>query len=400
MSYSHRLFNSIDEVDVNDWQRVSCACGEPIFSDRRFIAAVEAGMRRSYRFWHVIVYDERGNPIACASLSATTIDIANVAHPGLSSMLRRLPEALRRLRTFKVLFCGLPVSAGQHSLALTSRSDSLQILSTLDGTISDLAAELRMDVVVYKDFARTDLQWMSPLLGLGYRRVATLPMHSFTPLFQDFQQYCAALRSHYRYKINRSIQKLRNAGIEISIRADSKEIIAVYTPQVHSLYHQVVEKADAKIETLSIEFFHELAARLEGQVDLVLLSKGSRIIAFGWCLRNNSTYHMLFAGIDYELNAELDLYFNLMYAWLDCGLRKHVSKIEAGQTAGTFKARLGCYPEPLYTFMKGLGPLMSLAVRLGADLILAQEPAVGERHVFRRGCRRGLASSARVSRTD
>ena len=53
-----RLFNSIDDVDPADWERVQSASAEPIFMDRRFIAAVEAGMRHGYTFWHAIVYDE------------------------------------------------------------------------------------------------------------------------------------------------------------------------------------------------------------------------------------------------------------------------------------------------------------------------------------------------------
>src|SRR5260370_41580830 len=94
---------------------------------------------------------------------------------------------------------------------------------------------------------------------------------------------------------------------------------------------------------------------------------------------------MLLAGLNYELNVELDLYFRLMYAWLDCALRKRVSKIEVGQTANVFKARLGCYSEPLFAFMKGLGPLRALIVRLGADLMVARPATVPARNVFKCG---------------
>jgi hypothetical protein len=384
MPYTYRLFDSIDKVDVADWQRVSSACCEPIFSDRRFIAAVESGMRRDYRFWHAIVYNERSIPVACASLSVASIDFADLADPRLASVLRRLPRALSRLRNFQILFCGLPVSIGQHSLALIPESDPRETLSTLERVTSELAKESRAHVVVYKDFGSDDLEWTSSLLDLGYRQVATLPMYSFTPSFADFQQYCGSLRSHYRYKVNRSIAKLHTAGIKISICTEAKEIINIYTPEVHNLYLQVVSRAAAKLETLSIEFFHQLATRLRGQVDLVLLSKDSRVVAFGWCLTHNSTFHMLFAGLDYELNTQADLYFNLMYAWLDRALRKQPSRIDAGQTAGAFKTRLGCYSEPLYTFVKGRGPFISLIVRLSADFSLTRrEPAAHARHVFK-----------------
>jgi predicted N-acyltransferase len=384
MTYTCRMFDSIDEVDRADWERVQAASAEPIFMDRRFVGAVEASMGQSCTFRHVIVYDENDAPVASACLSARTVDLLDTADARFASIIRPSSKLLPWLRYAKVLTCGLPISVGKSSLTLASRHDCRRLLSTLDGAISELASQTGMHAVAYKEFGTDDLEWTRPLLDLGYRRVATPPMHCFKPLFQDFQQYRAALRSHYRYKVDRSLRKLRSAGVEISVHVDPVDILKAYTAEAHGLYHQVVERANTKLETLPIEFFRELTVRLAGQVDLVVLSKGPQILAFGWCLNAGSTYHMLFAGLNYELNADLDLYFNLMYAWLDCALRRGVSKIEVGQTADVFKARLGCYSQPLYAFMRGLGPLRSLIVRLGADLMVARRPAIPARNVFRR----------------
>jgi hypothetical protein len=89
-------------------------------------------------------------------------------------------------------------------------------------------------------------------------------------------------------------------------------------------------------------------------------------------------------GLDYERNVELDLYFNLMYGLLDRALQKSVAKIQIGQTAGAFKTRLGCHPEPLYMFIKGLGPLLPLVIRYGSHLLVAEEPAIPPFDVFKR----------------
>jgi predicted N-acyltransferase len=384
MAYTYQLFNSIDEVDLVDWEYVRSACSEPIFMDRRFVAAVEVSMRQSCSFQYVIVYNEKTRPVACACLSARTLDLVDIADARFASIIKRLSKTAPWLRYGKVLTCGLPISVGKNSFTLASRPDGRQLLSMFDRVITKLASEAGMHAVVYKEFGADDLEWTQPLLEFGYRRVATPPMHCFEPLFRDFQEYRAALRSHYRYKVDRSLRKLHNAGVEISVRTNPDDILNTYTPEVHGLYHQVVERSNTKLETLPIEFFHELTSRLEGQVDLVLLSKGSQVLAFGWCLEADSTYHMLFAGLNYDFNAELDLYFNLMYAWLDRALRRRVSKIEVGQTANVFKARLGCYSEPLFAFMKGLGPLRSLIVRLSADLMVARTATIPVRNVFKR----------------
>jgi hypothetical protein len=382
MPYTYRIFDSIDDVDLASWERVRSESAASIFTDPRFIAAAEAGMKQSCRFWFVVVYDD-GRPVACACLTAMTIDLADLADPRLAWIIRRVPGMLSRLRKLKVMMCGLPGSPGEKCLALTPTNVSAQVLSQLDAAIGDLAARSAMDVIAFKEFGKDDLEWMSPLLNLGYRCIPSLPMHLFKPSFPDFSHYCAALKTRYRQQINRSTRKLKNSGVELSVLTDPEEILRVYTPQVHALYHQMVAKAELNLEVLPIDFFRELTSRLSGEVELIAFSKDSTIIAFGWCLHASSTYSMLYAGLDYRLNDQFDLYFNLMYAGLDRALRMGVAKIQIGQSASTFKARLGCYSEPLYVFAKGLGPLMSPLIYYGANLLIAEKPALPASDVFK-----------------
>jgi predicted N-acyltransferase len=246
-----------------------------------------------------------------------------------------------------------------------------------------------MDAVVYKEFGQNDLEWTRPLLKLGYQRIAAPPMHFFRPAFRDLQHYCAALRSEYRRQIKYSIRKLEKVGVEVSVLTEANDIITAYTPEVHRLYFQTRARSHHKFENLSVDFFHELAIRLAGQVDLVVLSTHTKIVAFGWTLRDGSTYHLLYLGVDYELNSEADLYFNLVYATLDRALRQGVSNIEVGFTANAFKAKLGCYSEPSYVFAKGLGLLMSRMVRYGANFLIAEEPAIPPFNIFRSGVEGG-----------
>jgi hypothetical protein len=83
----------------------------------------------------------------------------------------------------------------------------------------------------------------------------------------------------------------------------------------------------------------------------------------------------MYGGLDYHLNREFDLYFNLIYAMLNCALTKGVARIEVGLGGDAFKSKLGCYSEPLYVFVAGRGPLMSLLVRAAGHLLIARKPA-------------------------
>src|SRR5262245_39629327 len=130
MSLSFRIFETIDEVPLADWDCPSAFAGSPLFQDRRFIAAVETGMSQGNRFRHVIVYDG-GVPLACASLTGLSIDLATFADARLAALLRALPGLTSRLRNLRTLICGLPVSAGQSGIALASRDGARPIMSML-----------------------------------------------------------------------------------------------------------------------------------------------------------------------------------------------------------------------------------------------------------------------------
>jgi predicted N-acyltransferase len=374
MEWTHRLFGSVGEIDLADWERVRSACGNPIFGDPRFLAAVETGLGKSCRIWHVIVYDAALWPVACASFSIVAIDALDFADPQFAALIDRVPIAGARLRNIRLLLCGLPFSAGQNGLILSAPSDSPHILATLDQAACRLAADNKIDGIIYKEFAKDELLWAKPLCKLGYRCVDSLPMYYFKPDFRDFEHYFASLRANHRRLVNKSLRKRNSTGLEITILTDPRDIAHVYTSDVHGLYLQTYARSEYKLEFLTAEFFLEMASRLAGQVDLLLISKASKVVAAAWILRNNATCYLLYGGIDYALNLEADLYFNLVFASLEHALRAGVSRIQMGQTSSTFKARIGCYPEPLYMLVKGVGPLIGPFVRFFGHLLVAQEP--------------------------
>jgi predicted N-acyltransferase len=395
MTYTCRVFASLNDLDLNAWERVRIQSGASLFIDPRFLAAVDTAMRPSCRLWYVIVDDDAAQPVACAALAAMTVDLADLADPRFGWIIRRAPVILSRFRSMKVLFCSLPGSPGEKSLALASPDRSGPILASLDRAMCQLAADANVDAVAFKEFRQEDLQWMEPLLGLEYRRIAVPPMHLFDPWFADFAQYCAALKAHYREHINRSIRKIKTAGIEPVVLTDPEEIRRRYTPEVHAMYLEMTARSDIRLEVFPIEYFLQLAARLKGHVELITLMKGERIVAFGWCLHEGATYHMMYAGLDYRLNRQFDLYFNLAYASFDRALRKRVARIHVGQTATAFKSRMGCHSEPLYAFAKGRGALMSRLFHYGANFLVNPMPSNRPANVFKSGFRPRTSAQSR-----
>ena len=63
-------------------------------------------------------------------------------------------------------------------------------------------------------------------------------------------------------------------------------------------------------------------------------------------------YQDLYTGVDYSMNAERRLYFNLLYPVIAYAGEQGMRTLSLGQTSYTFKARLGAKPHSLFIYVK------------------------------------------------
>ena len=384
MTYTFRVFNSVADIERAAWEEVCSLSGAPIFMDLRFVAAVEVAMKSSCRLWYVLIYEDGVRPVACAGMAAMKVDLTDFGDRRVTWIVKYGPRFLSRFRNMNMLFCSLPGSPGDRSIAVSPSAESPKVLALLDSLMVTFAIDAGLDAVVFKEFAPTDLEWMNPLLKLGYQRVEIPPMHLLDPSFESFSQYRDALRTHYRKQINRSVRKLQDSGIVSTILTDPEEILSMYTPDTHEMYCEMVRRSDLKIEVLPIEYYRQLVYNMNGQIELIALTKDSRIIAFGWCVWDDITYHMMYAGLDYRLNNEFDLYFNMVYLSFDRAFRRRVKRIHVGQTATAFKSRMGCVSEPRYIYTKGIGFFMSGLFHYCSNVLVIKKPSNPPANIFRR----------------
>jgi predicted N-acyltransferase len=379
MSYS--IHTTIGQCNSDDWDELVHATSAGAFMSRAFVAAVEEAFANQARFGRAIIRDA-DRAVACASLCAFPIDIALLTQ-GYARQVAKVVDKMAPFMTrSRILFCGLPVSVGAKHLAIASDARHEDVLRTLHATAVSFAQRERADFIVFKEFADVDCKKMDFLGHLGYRRFSSPAMNIFPRRFPDFASYCAALRSRHRQTVRRSLSKAREAHLRYVRLTDTDEIIRLYTPDLHKLYEAVALSSETRLELLPPSFFHSLARRLPGQVGLTLVYADDRVLAFNWNLFDDRTYHFLFAGLDYEHNGNLDLYFNLVYTEMDYAFRAGAETLIIGQTADAFKLRLGCIQEPLSFYICPVGITASLVLRLFAKRLFPAPPPTPIYRVF------------------
>jgi predicted N-acyltransferase len=372
----------IGQCDADEWDEIVRASGSGVFMTHEFVAAVEDAFEDEARFAHAVLYDDR-RPVACGSYCAFPIDF-NLLADGFARWVTEIiskpvPSLMRRT----VVFCGLPVSVGAKHLAIVPGARHQDVLRAMHKVAVSFARRERAPYIVFKEFSAGDRPTMDFLQQIGYRRFSSPAMNTFDRRFSDMESYTAALRSRYRQCIRKSLAKSRAAGLRYERLTDTGAILCLYGPSLHRLYEAVDFSSAHRLELLPLAFFHNLARRLPGQVGLTLVHAGDRVVAFNWNLFDGETYHFLFAGLDYDLNPSLDLYFNLMYAEMDCAFRAGAGSLVFGQTADDFKTRLGCHQERRFFYVAPAGSVAALILRAAGAFLLPAPPRSATHHVFR-----------------
>lgn len=219
-----------------------------------------------------------------------------------------------RLR-LPVRVVGLPVSVGQPGYR-----GSLQAL------VNDYKRRLGLFVV---------LNMPKPPQDAALPCGQTLGTCVFAGGFGSMEEYMAALRSPYRRRLRRALQK--TAGLTWRQVPGSG-----YTAGMHKLYLQVLGKSDFPLEQLTEDFFRHAPGQLYA------LYENDSPLAFVLLHRQGQRMEFVFGGMDYSRRDEYDLYYNMLLKILQESFAAGCVHIDFGQTAEHSKMRVGCEIEPRY----------------------------------------------------
>lgn len=349
------LYNSIDDVDAGDWDAARVEDRGP-FMDIRFVRAVEQAFAGEAKFFYAVFRNAANAVVATACFCAYQVD-ATLLADGLAKKIatRVAPFIPGRLR-FPVLFCGLPVSAAQSSLRILPGDHVPAVLKELDAVCLKLARQTGAHCIVAKEFTDAERAIVDGLQPLGYRRADSLPMNVAVPGFASFEAFYNSLKSSKRHPIRTSQNKFAKSGLRVEQLRGGDEVAQRYTDAVHRLYENVLEKAAVRLERLPAAFFRNIARELPDETSFTFVLDGESVVGFAASIFSASHFHQMFVGVDHEVNATTDLYFNMFFHALDVAYRQDVAEIVVGQSADTFKQRkLLCTPHPLSFYVKGYG---------------------------------------------
>ena len=107
------------------------------------------------------------------------------------------------------------------------------------------------------------------------------------------------------------------------------------------------------------------------------------MIYFLSACEKETAFDMLYIGFDYKHNAELQSYFNILFFSVEQAITLGREKLILGRTALDAKARLGCEPRYLHTFLFINNPLIRRFILRKQQNVTLREGDWEEKHPFK-----------------
>lgn len=186
----------------------------------------------------------------------------------------------------------------------------------------------------------------------------------------DFASYLRQMRSHYRYKIRKSMNHFNE--VRTTVLADNNQ----FNGTLYALYEQVYQRSRFKLEKLPMAFFQQFPGTI------AVFSSGDAILGFSQTILNNKELLFLFGGLDYTLNQKFHTYINLLLHIIQRGMAEGAHRVNLGQTAEGIKTRLGCRSHPKFLYARHSNKIYAFLIRRCIGLLSYNSP-VDEPHVFK-----------------
>lgn len=330
------------------------------------------------RFAYALI-EYRGVPVAAAYFQLLSLQQTHVDMQRLGMMQRLSMRCLSLLRPV-IMVAG---HLFRHDVATVYYADSLSDYDAFrcySSAIRQVARQFCAMAVLVKDMPEALAPYFRHYAPeyLLLRNDISMEM-SLPESWRTVDDYVQSLKHKYaqRYrKIKTSWHRLTIKELDVSGTISEQAVL-------FGLYQQVSNHQQVRLGRLSESFLPELKKQYPDRLRIWMVYEDGKPVAFfsAWVLE--TMLDMFYIGFDYARNQELNLYFNILFFGVEQAVLLQKSRLVMGRTALEAKARLGCRPRYLSTYVYIRNRLLRTIVTQFRQAVVQEEGAWENRHPFR-----------------
>lgn len=369
-----KTYRSITDVSEGEWDAI--VGKDRILCTHKYIEALEKSGVGGGRCYYPVVYDN-DEIIAHASAYFINTELDLCAHGAIKKTINLIRRKWKDFFILRSLECGPPISVGS-AISFKDGVNRAEALRLVCHEIESLAKELGVDFILFRDFYNEEMEFYDLLKERGYMKIHNLPKAEIKIKWKTFDEYLNSMRSNYRRKIVKRIDKCAKANISIHVMKNFSDS----APELKRLYDNVYNHAkEIKRERLNESFFQNINKYLGEKAVMIRAVKNDKLIGCMLLLFSGKTLISKFPGLDYDCNQECCTYFNLFYKTIELAIETGMDDVDMGITTLDPKKDMGSSIVALNMYMRHSNPFLNKIIPGLFDMITPQDTE--PRNVFK-----------------
>lgn len=192
-----------------------------------------------------------------------------------------------------------------------------------------------------------------------------------------------------KHKYAQRFRRIRQTWNNLTIRELNAEDTEKEKAEIFRLYRQVAGHQKIRVGILNEGFIPALKRNNPERLKIWLVREADKPVAFFSAWTQEHALDMFYIGFDYERNEALSLYFNILFFAIEEAIRQKKEKLILGRTALEAKARIGCRPRYLSTYLFIRNSFLRKIVFRLQQSVFSEEGAWERRHPFKKNTSNG-----------
>ncbi|HLG04402.1 MAG TPA: hypothetical protein VI731_12460 [Bacteroidia bacterium] len=369
---------SIHKLNKTHWNQ--CVPENNLFLQAEFLGEFEDTANTHLEFRYVLL--RAGNKPAGVLyyqvIHLTADEIGYILRPVASSgsgLAGQWTEWVRRLREqkgFRVLISGNNFISGEYGIAISKNGDPVQVMDAFAETAKLIAKNDRnpakISAILVKDyFPGSTKMPVDRLKKKHFHRFQVEP-EMIVPLNKSwitFQDYVNAMSKKYRNRL-KMVYKISAA---LKLVEMDESMLRKKQDEINQLYLNVHRRAKFRLAALGEKYFAGMKAAFPDKFRVTGYFLENKLVAFRSSFLTENHLEAHFIGIDYSLNAELNLYQRILYDFVSEGILSGVPAVFLGRTAAEIKSTVGAEPHDLVCFIRHRNNFSNQVIRPFIDYL-------------------------------
>ena len=349
-----QLEDSITKIDKSIWNTFVGKHGVYDWEGLKFLEETfsnHALKEHNWKFWYVIIYDQKQNPILSTFFTLGLWKDDMLANVNTSQAIELERKQNPYYLTSEVLSMGSLFTEGNHLFVDQSHPLKQEALHALMQSMETLEQDLKAKMIVLRDFS-DDEPLHSYFQGQGFVRIR-MPESCNIELeaHQDIETFMSKLSSRNRQHLRKEILAHESLfKIEFLTQTNANQL-----NQIQELYNQV-HRNNLGLNTFTFpkRLFKNMSDHPNWEFITISFFENPEVfIGVMLCYKSNSqTYVPAFVGMDYQYLTKFHTYRQLLYQTIKRAIALKFKHIDFGMTAAFEKRKLGATVEEKYAYVQ------------------------------------------------